>query len=104
MRHLLVLRVLARQLVAPLPLQQPLTLPPAVLFHCEVFTHVSQEVGPLLITRLGQFPVATISFNLAPGVTLGEAVRASMKQNKKLACQIVWKLVLKALLNYSKIL
>ncbi len=40
-----------------------------------VFTHVSQEVGPLLITRLGQFPVATISFNLAPGVTLGEAVR-----------------------------
>ncbi len=30
--------------------------------------------GPLIISRQGQFPVATLSFNLAPGHTLGEAV------------------------------
>ncbi len=40
------------------------------------FTQLSQQVGPLLINRLGQFPVATLSFNLAPGVALGEAINA----------------------------
>lgn len=40
-----------------------------------VFTQVSQEVGPLVIYRQGQFPVSTISFNLAPKASLGEAVR-----------------------------
>lgn len=39
------------------------------------FTRVSQGVGPLFISRQGQFPVATLSFNLAPKATLGEAVR-----------------------------
>ena len=32
--------------------------------------------APLAIHRQGQFPVSTISFNLAPGASLGEAVRA----------------------------
>jgi HAE1 family hydrophobic/amphiphilic exporter-1 len=31
-------------------------------------------VGPLTITHLGQLPSVTISFNLAPGVSLGDAV------------------------------
>ena len=31
---------------------------------------------PLLITHLGQFPATTVSFNLAPGVSLGPAVDA----------------------------
>ena len=31
---------------------------------------------PLVINHLGQFPAATISFNLAPGASLGEAVKA----------------------------
>jgi multidrug efflux pump len=34
----------------------------------------SLGVGPLVINRQGQFPVATISFNLAPNISLGEAV------------------------------
>jgi multidrug efflux pump len=36
------------------------------------------QVGtaPLVVNHLGQFPSATISFNLAPGASLGEAVKA----------------------------
>jgi multidrug efflux pump len=34
------------------------------------------SAGPLLISHQGQFPVTTLSFNLAPGVSLGEAVKA----------------------------
>jgi multidrug efflux pump len=37
------------------------------------------ETAPLLITHLGQFPSSTISFNLAKGASLGEAV-AAIKQ------------------------
>jgi multidrug efflux pump len=36
---------------------------------------VSIKETPLRIGHLGQFPAATISFNLAPGASLGEAVR-----------------------------
>jgi multidrug efflux pump len=40
---------------------------------------VREETAPLQIDHLGQFPSATVSFNLAPGVSLGEAV-AAIKQ------------------------
>jgi len=36
----------------------------------------SETVGPLAINRQGQFPAVTISFNLAPGASLGQAVKA----------------------------
>jgi multidrug efflux pump len=36
----------------------------------------TETTGPLVISRQGQFPAATISFNLTPGVSLGEAVQA----------------------------
>jgi len=39
-------------------------------------TTVTERPGLLAINHLGQFPAATISFNLAPGVALGDAVRA----------------------------
>ena len=35
-----------------------------------------EETAPLLISHLGQFPSSTISFNLAPDASLGEAVTA----------------------------
>ena len=38
--------------------------------------HVREQTAPLQIDHLGQFPAATISFNLAPGASLGEAVSA----------------------------
>jgi multidrug efflux pump len=37
---------------------------------------VSERNGPLAINHLAQFPSATLSFNLAPGASLGDAVQA----------------------------
>ncbi len=37
---------------------------------------VSEHNTPLVISHIGQFPANTVSFNLAPGVSLGEAVDA----------------------------
>ena len=37
---------------------------------------ISERPTPLSINHLDQFPVATLSFNLAPGVSLGDAVNA----------------------------
>ena len=39
-------------------------------------TQTTEKTGPLVITRQGQFPAVTISFNLAPGAALGDAVDA----------------------------
>ncbi len=39
-------------------------------------TQASETTGPLVINRQGQFPAVTASFNLAPRVSLGEAVDA----------------------------
>ena len=45
--------------------------------------HVEQRTGPLLITHYGQFPATTVSFNTAPGVSLGAAVDAIEKAEKE---------------------
>ncbi|HEX2824916.1 MAG TPA: MdtB/MuxB family multidrug efflux RND transporter permease subunit [Burkholderiales bacterium] len=37
---------------------------------------ITERAAPLVINHLGQFPSATISFNLAKGVSLGEATKA----------------------------
>lgn len=39
-------------------------------------SQVSEMTGPLVINRQAQFPAVTTSFNLAPDVSLGEAVRS----------------------------
>ena len=40
------------------------------------FTHVESVAVPITVNHQGQFPVITLSFNLAPGVALGDAVAA----------------------------
>ncbi len=40
------------------------------------FATIERTTAPLSITREDQFPAATISFNLAPGASLGQAVQA----------------------------
>ncbi|WP_254508021.1 multidrug efflux RND transporter permease subunit [Anatilimnocola floriformis] len=40
------------------------------------FTRIEETTAPLTINHQGQFPVVTVSFNLAPGVSLGQAVEA----------------------------
>ena len=37
---------------------------------------VVEQTSPLAINHIGQFPAATISFNLAPGASLGDAVKS----------------------------
>src|SRR5207302_826687 len=39
-------------------------------------SRLTETTGPLVITRQGQFPAVTLSFNVAPGVALGGAVAA----------------------------
>ena len=39
------------------------------------FAHIETTTTPVAIYHQGQFPVATISFNLAPGASLGEATK-----------------------------
>jgi multidrug efflux pump len=41
-----------------------------------VMAKIREETAPLQVSHLGQFPAATVSFNLAPGASLGEAVNA----------------------------
>ena len=40
------------------------------------FSHIDQTNASLSINHQGQFPVVTLSFNLAPGISLGEATKA----------------------------
>jgi hydrophobe/amphiphile efflux-1 (HAE1) family protein len=40
------------------------------------FTHFVLRTSPLAVNHQGQYPAVTLSFNLAPGVALGDAVNA----------------------------
>ena len=45
---------------------------------------ISRGVGPLQVNHLGQLPAVTISFNLRPGVALGDAVAIVQKTSRNL--------------------
>jgi multidrug efflux pump len=49
------------------------------------FTHFEPLNTPLAINHQGQFPVITISFNLAPGTSLGHAVKAIRQAEQEIA-------------------
>jgi multidrug efflux pump len=49
---------------------------PGTMIPLSAFTRLEEEDGPLAINHQGQFPAVTVSFNLAPGASLGEAVKA----------------------------
>jgi multidrug efflux pump len=48
------------------------------------FTHFETAPTPLAISHQGQFPAATLSFNLAPGVSLGQAVDAIHRAEREI--------------------
>jgi multidrug efflux pump len=48
------------------------------------FTHFEEKQTPLVISHQGQFPAVTISFNLAPGKSIGDAVNAVNKAKAEL--------------------
>ncbi len=43
------------------------------------FTHIETSSAPITVNHQGQFPVVTLSFNLAPDASLGDAVNAVNK-------------------------
>jgi multidrug efflux pump len=45
---------------------------------------INEQTAPLLINHIGQFPATTVSFNLAPGISLGEAVSTVYQVEKEL--------------------
>jgi multidrug efflux pump len=47
-------------------------------------TRFEMKSSPLSVNHQGQFPVVTISFNLAPGASLGEATKAIDKAQKEI--------------------
>jgi multidrug efflux pump len=47
-------------------------------------TKASQVTAPILISHMGQFPATTVSFNLAPGASLGAAITAIKKVQQQL--------------------
>ena len=49
------------------------------------FTHVEFVAAPITVNHQGQFPVVTLSFNLAPNVSLGNAVNAVNRVKDNLA-------------------
>jgi multidrug efflux pump len=49
------------------------------------FSTLKQQLAPLQINHVSQFPAANISFDTAPGVSLGEAVNAIKKAEKDIA-------------------
>jgi multidrug efflux pump len=46
------------------------------LVKLSTFTHFGNDTTALAVNHTGQFPSVTISFNLAPGIALGDAVEA----------------------------
>ena len=48
------------------------------------FTHLESTNAPLTVNHQGQFPVVTVSFNLARGASLGDAVSAVNQVKKEL--------------------
>jgi multidrug efflux pump len=48
------------------------------------FTRFETRSSPLSVNHQGQFPVVTISFNLAPGASLGEATKAIDKAQQEI--------------------
>ena len=60
------------------------TLTPNKTIPLSAIATISQREAPLLINHLGQFPAATISFNLGKNASLGDAVNAIRSAEKKL--------------------
>ena len=52
------------------------------------FTHFESRTAPLSVNHQGQFPVVTISFNLAPNASLGEATKAIEQVQKDIKMPI----------------
>ena len=67
------------------------------------FAHFENTTEPLAITHQGQFPAITVSFNLAPNASLGDAIAAVNKVRKTCTCPPACRRVFKARRHRSRI-
>jgi multidrug efflux pump len=51
----------------------------------DAFTRTTKSTSPLVVNHSGLFPSVTVSFNLAPGVSLGQATAAIEQLQQRLA-------------------
>ncbi len=58
--------------------------PGGVQVPLSTFTHFTRKTEPLIINHQGIFPAVTLSFNLAPGASLGQAVNAIQAMTERL--------------------
>jgi multidrug efflux pump len=56
------------------PVASTLAYPSGSQVPLSAFAHAQNSTAPIAINHQGQFPVVTLSFNLAPNASLGEAV------------------------------
>ena len=63
---------------------QSAAVPGAGAVPLRAFTRIYQTTAPLAVNHQGQFPEVTVSFNLAPGGSLGDAVQAIDQAQKDL--------------------
>jgi multidrug efflux pump len=52
------------------------------------FARVRETTAPLALNRQGQFPAVTVSFNLAPGASLGKAVKAIARAKEEIGLPV----------------
>jgi multidrug efflux pump len=76
------------------PLPSAVTNPNGGAVPLGAFTHFESKTAPLSVNHQGQFPVVTISFNLAPDASLGEATKEIDKAQQDigmpLSIQAAW--------------
>jgi len=58
------------------PIQSSAVFPNGGQVPLSAFTRLEARTVPITINHQGQFPVVTLSFNLAPGASLGDAVKS----------------------------
>ncbi|HUA60634.1 MAG TPA: efflux RND transporter permease subunit [Verrucomicrobiae bacterium] len=66
------------------PIQSSAAFPSGGQVAFDAFSHVEMGSVPITVNHQGQFPVVTLSFNLAPGASLGDAVEAVNKAKQDL--------------------
>ncbi|MDB5339688.1 MAG: mdtB 2 [Planctomycetaceae bacterium] len=84
-QYRLILEVKPKFRNAPRDLSEIYIRPPnSGVVPLSTFTRLEESTAPLTVNHQGQFPVVTVSFNLAPNVSLGEAVEAIAKAKEEL--------------------
>src|SRR3989440_10413963 len=66
------------------PIASSLAFPNGGQVPLSTFANVQTTSVPITVNHQGQFPVVTLSFNLAPGASLGEATRAIQDAEKEI--------------------